>query len=72
LFGVLFTLFAAGGSVATAEERRLTLMEETEYSARGVSDPTEAKGNWRDGVGAVLALVPPPLLDSVVPPDSKP
>ncbi len=60
------------GSVATAEERRIALMEEMEYVPIGVSHPTEAKGNRRDGVGAVFALVPPPLLDSVVPPDSKP
>jgi hypothetical protein len=31
LFGVIFALFVAGGSVATAEERRLAFMEETEY-----------------------------------------
>ena len=68
LFGVIFALFVAGGSVATAEERRLPLMEETEYVPIGVSHPTEAKGNRRDGVGAVFAR----LLDSVVPPDSKP
>jgi hypothetical protein len=47
-------------------------MEETEYVPKGVSQLTEPKGNWRAGVGAVLVLVPPPLLDSVVPPDSKP
>ncbi len=71
MFGVLFDLFAAGGSVATAE-RRLALMEELELvSTAGVSHPTEAKGKRRAGVGAVLALLPPPLLDSVVPQDGK-
>ena len=48
-------------------------MEETEYVPIGFPPrSTEPKGNRRDGVGAVLVLVPPPLLDSVVPPDSKP
>jgi hypothetical protein len=37
-----------------------------------MEETTEAKGNRRAGVGAVLVLVPLPLLDSVVPPDSKP
>jgi hypothetical protein len=68
-FVVLFALFAAGGSVATVERRRLgnlvdSEMEETEYVPAGVSHPTEAKGKRRAGVVCfMLVLVPPPLLD---------